>query len=208
EPPVSLDWEGEGERVVGRDAGCAVQLGGHDVSRRHAILRRTDNGTATTVADLGSRNGVRVNGRPISAAHLHAGDVLRPGGWVGVVTASPGDVTEIAPGFWGGAALHAAVAPLRQAAASDLPIVLEGETGTGKEVAAGALHRWSAREGPFVAVNCAALPEALAEGGLFGYRRGAFTGAGRAGPGVFPGAQGGAVLPGEVSDLPLRPQAQ
>jgi two-component system response regulator FlrC len=208
EPPVALQWEGEAERVLGRDAGCSVQLDGHDVSRRHAALRRTENGAGTMIVDLGSRNGVQLNGRPISAAHLGPGDVLRLGGWVGVVTATAGELTEIAPGFWGGAALQAALAPLRQAAASDLPIVIEGETGTGKEVAAGALHRWSGRAGPFVAVNCAALPEALAEGELFGYRRGAFTGADRASPGFFRSAQGGTLLLDEVSDLPLALQAK
>jgi transcriptional regulator with AAA-type ATPase domain len=208
EVPVALQWEGEHERIVGRDPTCAVQLEGHDVSRRHAALRRSEDGAGTTIADLGSRNGVRVNGRPIAAAPLAAGDVVKLGGWVGVVTSAPGALAEIAPGFWGGEALQAALAPLRQAAASDLPIVLEGETGTGKEVAAGALHRWSARAGPFVAVNCAALPEALAEGELFGYRRGAFTGADRASPGFFRSAQGGTLLLDEVSDLPLGLQAK
>jgi transcriptional regulator of acetoin/glycerol metabolism len=208
EEPVALQWEGETERLVGRDPGCPVQLGGHDVSRRHAVLRRTEDGTGTTIADLGSRNGVRVNGRPVATAALGAGDVVKLGGWVGVVTAAPGGLAEIAPGFWGGQALQAALAPLRQAAASDLPIVLEGETGTGKEVAAGALHRWSGRAGPFVAVNCAALPEALAEGELFGYRRGAFTGADRASPGFFRSAEAGTLLLDEVSDLPLGLQAK
>ena len=97
---------------------------------------------------------------------------------------------------------------MRTAAASDLPIVLEGETGTGKELAARALHRWSGRSGPLSAVNCAALPEGLAEGELFGYRRGAFTGADRASAGFFRGAQGGTLLLDEVSDLPLALQAK
>jgi transcriptional regulator with PAS, ATPase and Fis domain len=122
---------------------------------------------------------------------------------VGLVAARPSTFLEIAPGLWGGAALEEALAPLRRAAASDLPIVLEGETGTGKEVVTRALHRWSGRPGPLVAVNCAALPEGLAEGELFGYRRGAFTGADRASAGFFRGADGGTLLLDEVSDLPL-----
>ena len=101
-----------------------------------------------------------------------------------------------------------ALAPLQRAATSDLPIVLEGETGTGKEMAAGALHRWSGRTGPLVAVNCAALPEGLAESELFGHRRGAFTGADRASPGFFRSAEGGTLLLDEVSDLPLPLQAK
>ena len=143
-PVVALQWDGDGELVAGRDAACAVQLGGNDVSRRHAALRRGTDGTVT-IADLGSRNGVRVNGRAVTAAPLAAEDVVRLGAWVGVVTATPGDVVEIAPGFWGGEALNGALAPLRQVAETDLPIVLEGETGAGKERVADALHRWSGR---------------------------------------------------------------
>ena len=210
--PLRLDWETRGELgselILGRDAGCAVQLDGHDVSRRHAALRRVGPEAGATITDLGSRNGVRVNGRPIATAPLAAQDVVRLGGWVGVVTAAPGEVEEIAPGLWGGAAMRTALAPLSGVAASDLPIILEGETGTGKEVVAGALHRWSGRAGPLVAVNCAALPEALAEGELFGYRRGAFTGAERASPGFFRAAEGGTLLLDEISDLPLALQAK
>jgi len=206
--PVHLDFEGSGELTIGRDEACAVHLTGNDVSRRHAVLRRALGGTGMVIADLGSRNGVRVNGRPVSESPIGLGDVVRLGGWVGVVTATPGDFIQIAPGLWGGAALQRAVAPLRQAAQSDLPIVLEGETGTGKEVVARALHRWSGRPGPLVAVNCAALPEGLAEGELFGYRRGAFTGAERSSSGFFRSAEGGTLLLDEVSDLPLGLQAK
>jgi transcriptional regulator with PAS, ATPase and Fis domain len=130
------------------------------------------------------------------------------GGWIGVVTAAPGKFTEIAPGLLGGATLQAAVASLRQAAPSNLTIVLEGETGTGTEVVARSVHAWSGRPGPLVAVNCAALPEGLAEGELFGYRRGAFTGADRSSPGFFRSAEGGTLLLDEVSDLPLPLQAK
>src|SRR5262249_14740392 len=115
---------------------------------------------------------------------------------------------EVAPGLWGGAALEAAMEPLRRAAASDLPVVLEGETGTGKEVVARTLHGWSGRPGQMLAVNCAALPEGLAEAELFGYRRGAFTGADRASPGFFRSAESGTLLLDEVSDLPLPIQAK
>ncbi len=205
--PVDLRGGGARELTIGREETSAVWLGGSDVSRRHAVLRIAADG-GVRIADLGSRNGVRVNGRAISEAPIGVGDVVRLGGWVGLVTASPGAFSEIAPGLWGGAALQAALAPLRQAAASDLPIVLEGETGTGKELVARALHRWSGRPGPLVAVNCAALPEGLAEGELFGYRRGAFTGADRASAGFFRGAHGGTLLLDEVSDLPLGLQAK
>src|SRR5450631_4352061 len=205
--PVALHGEHKREVTIGRDETSSVRLTGNDVSRRHAILH-IDPQSGVRIADLGSRNGVRVNGRPVSESPLGLGDVVRLGGWVGVVAASAGEFTQIAPGLWGGATLQAALAPLRTAAASDLPIVLEGETGTGKELATRALHRWSGRSGPLSAVNCAALPEGLAEGELFGYRRGAFTGADRASAGFFRGAQGGTLLLDEVSDLPLGLQAK
>jgi transcriptional regulator with AAA-type ATPase domain len=205
--PVDLGAGGARELSIGRDETSAVCLSGNDVSRRHAVLRIAADGGAR-IADLGSRNGVRVNGRPVSESAIGVGHVVRLGGWVGLVTATPGAFSEIAPGLWGGAALQTALAPLRQAAASDLPIVLEGETGTGKELVTRALHRWSGRPGPLVGVNCAALPEGLAEGELFGYRRGAFTGADRASAGFFRGAHGGTLLLDEVSDLPLPLQAK
>ncbi len=206
-PAAALPVPGEAEVGLGRDAACAVQLTGPDVSRRHAALRPTAGGGATIV-DLGSRNGVRVNGRAAAVAPLGAQDVVRLGSWIGVVTAAPGEVVEIAPGFWGGPALADALAPVRQVAASDLPVILEGETGTGKERVAEAIHRWSGRQGRFLAVNCAALPETLAEAELFGYRRGAFTGADRNSPGLFRSADGGTLLLDEVSDLPLPIQAK
>jgi len=210
---LQLPWaatatEGSHELVLGRDAGCAVQLSGSDVSRRHAALRRPSPDARASIVDLDSRNGVFVNGRRVAEAALGPGDVVRLGGWVGVVTAMPGEVVEVTPGFWGGATLQAALAPLRQVASTDLPVILQGETGTGKELCARALHTWSERRGPFVAINCAALPEALAEGELFGYRRGAFTGAERTNPGVFRNADGGTLLLDEVADLPLGVQAK
>ena len=196
------------ELTIGRDASADVVLDGNDVSRRHASVEWSGPASTITIKDLGSRNGVRVNGRAIASATLAYGDVVRVGGWIGVVTSAPEGLAEIAPGLHGGGAMQAALAPLRKAAASELAIVLEGETGTGKEVVARTLHAWSGRSGPLVAVNCAALPEGLAEGELFGYRRGAFTGADRASPGFFRSAEGGTLLLDEVSDLPLALQAK
>ncbi len=98
----------------------------------------------------------------------------------------------------------------RQGLASDLPVLLLGETGTGKEVVARALHQASARAGkPFVAVNCAAVPEGLIESELFGYREGAFTGSRKGGVvGRLMQAHGGTLFLDEIGDMPLSMQAR
>lgn len=94
-------------------------------------------------------------------------------------------------------------------AASEIPVLLEGPTGTGKEVFARFVHRMSARsDGPFIAVNCAAMPEAMLEGLLFGHRKGAFTGAGESREGLFRAADGGTLLLDEIGELPLALQAK
>ena len=94
--------------------------------------------------------------------------------------------------------------------AGDLPVLLLGETGTGKEVVARALHQASARaEKPFVAVNCAAIPEGLIESELFGYREGAFTGSRKGGMvGRLMQAHGGTLFLDEIGDMPLTLQAR
>jgi hypothetical protein len=204
----SEDLSSAGDRCIGRDPACEICLSGTEVSRRHALLKPATDTAKAIIEDLGSRNGVRVNGRRVSRSELNDGDVVRVGGWVGVLSAAGDGFGEIIPGLWGGEVLSGALGPLRAAAPGDLPIILEGETGTGKEVAARGLHALSGRSGPFMAVNCAALPEGLAEGELFGYRRGAFTGAERASLGLFRGAQGGTLLLDEVADLPLGVQAK
>lgn len=205
---VDLRWQDGRELAIGRDESCAIRLNGSDVSRQHAVLSRRPPERALSIRDLDSRNGVRVNGRVVSSAPLAAGDVLRLGGWVGVITSAPGAFGELAPGLLGGRVLEQALASLKKAAESDLPVVLEGETGTGKEVVTRSLHGWSGRPGPLLAVNCATLPDALAEAELFGYRRGAFTGADRPSPGFFRSAEGGTLLLDEVSELPLPLQAK
>jgi DNA-binding NtrC family response regulator len=90
---------------------------------------------------------------------------------------------------------------------SNLPILLLGETGTGKEVIARAIHRASGRRGPFVAVNCAALPKGLLEAQLFGHTKGAFSGATRDEVGFVRAANGGTLFLDEIGDLPASAQA-
>lgn len=105
------------------------------------------------------------------------------------------------------AVLQVARAALRKFAPVDLPVLITGETGTGKELAAQALHALSPRHGrPFLAVNCGAIPAALVQSELFGHERGAFTGAATRRLGLFETASGGTVFLDEIGDLPLDAQ--
>ena len=107
------------------------------------------------------------------------------------------------------AAIRQVLAEVEQVAASDITVLLLGETGTGKELLARAVHERSSRAArPFVAVNCAALPENLVESEMFGYERGAFTGANMRKPGRFELAHRGTLFLDEIGDLPLNAQAK
>lgn len=107
------------------------------------------------------------------------------------------------------AAFHQALELLRKAAQTQVTVLLTGETGVGKERFARTLHAWSQRaNGPFVAVNCAALPTDLIESELFGVERGAYTGAHAARPGRFERAHGGTLFLDEIGDMPLPAQAK
>lgn len=190
---------------IGRDDGASIQLLGSGVSRRHAELER--DGRLYVLRDLGSTNGTWVNGSQAERVHLAPGAVVRIGDWVGVFgecsSEDPHSVGfgEVAPGVFGGAELAAIVGDLRRAALSRAPILVVGDTGTGKEGLARAVHHFSGRAGAFLAVNCAALPEQLAESELFGYRRGAFTGAERGSPGHFRAAHEGTLFLDEMPEL-------
>jgi transcriptional regulator of acetoin/glycerol metabolism len=200
-----LDLLPSGRTILGRDFASDIRLPGEETSRQHAEIVKE--AALIVIRDLKSTNGVFVDGRQITSAPIDEGSVVRIGDWVGVVTRTVSDAKdgplfrEIVPGYFGGPKTLAAVAPVRSAAPTDLPVVIEGETGTGKEGVARAVHEWSRRSGPFVAVNCAALPEALAEGELFGYRKGSFTGADRSNPGYFQAAHKGTLFLDEVADL-------
>ncbi len=192
--------------LLGRSQDCDVCLPGQQVSRKHAELTRAR--TGWVLRDRGSKNGIKLNGRRVDEAPLSPQDVIRVGEWLGVITELTDEqlesgqvVTQPTDDMLAGARILQAYKTLSRAAPSHLSVMLVGETGCGKEVFARELHRLSARAGNFIATNCATIPEQTAEGELFGYRRGAFTGADRASPGHFRSAHGGTLFLDEVADL-------
>lgn len=203
---------GAGVHLVGRDPSATIRLDDAQISRRHATLER--NAERLVLRDEGSRNTSRHNGRAVDATALADNDVVRFGSWVGIVVLTPSEqfasdgFDAPAPGMVCGPRLRAVWQQLRIVAREPIPVVIEGETGTGKEVFADGLHRASGREGSWVAVNCGALPEALAESELFGHVRGAFTGAVQASSGYFVAADRGTLFLDEIAELPLAQQAK
>jgi DNA-binding NtrC family response regulator len=202
-----------GPLTFGRSDQCSVRLEGQQVSRHHATAALR--GSRWFLSDEGSKNGSFVDGVRVQDGLLSLQNVVRIGEWVGVVialdaeSAGQGIVTrQLAPRVYGGPTLAAAFQTLAAAARSDISVVLVGETGTGKEVFARALHKMSERAGSLVPVNCAALPQQMVEGELFGYRKGAFTGADRNHLGYLRAADGGTLFLDEILDLERMMQAK
>lgn len=199
--------------IVGRQ-GPGLVLADPRVSRAHASLELRDDGPF--IRDLGSRNGTYLNGERVEGAPLVDQDVLRIGDHLLVVQVLHGDdvrrAIEPPPPLetivGDGRAMRALRKEIARTAPGNVPVLLLGETGTGKELIASELHRLSGRAGKFVPVNCAAIPENLAEGELFGYVRGAFTGAVADSVGLFGAADGGTLLLDEIGEMPLILQAK
>ncbi|MCA9622993.1 MAG: sigma 54-interacting transcriptional regulator, partial [Myxococcales bacterium] len=191
------------ELVLGRapgEGGLALPED-HQASRRHArFLRR---GRDVSVEDLGSRNGTFVNGERVSRTPLVDRDVVRIGSTLLVFRLEDPRQLDVPNELLVGRSQEirqVRIAVQRYAKSSDTVLVV-GETGTGKELVAQALHRVGKRPGELVAVNCAAIQAALAESVLFGHVAGAFTGARGDAEGFFRAAGRGTLLLDEVGDM-------
>lgn len=198
--------------TLGRSLQCGLPLDSDRASREHATVEPAEGGM--WVADLGSRNGTFVNGARLGAERVFAslGSVLRIGGTLLLVIPDVAAFLEgsamTQPPLVGAAGTARLRRSLRELATSTVPVLLEGETGTGKEQAARFIHEQSGRAGAFVPVNCAAIPSELIESELFGHVRGAFSGASAARSGLIRSADRGTLLLDEVGDLPLAAQAK
>jgi len=189
-PLLGRDWQ-QGRIVLGEDGRFACPPGGRRADRIEIDLTHGDPPAFARLTD--TRIALSYDpGTPEAARPAMLAAAAR-GGWP-----VAGDEHSLA-----------LLTLAERIAASDIPVLLEGPTGTGKEVMARFVHRRSPRAvGPFVAVNCAAMPEAMLEGLLFGHRKGAFTGAGEAREGLFRAADGGTLLLDEIGELPLALQAK
>lgn len=198
----------EGRVVVGSAPQSAVCLPSEGVSRIHAELSAEPNGV--WVSDLDSTNGTFVSGVRVARALVPDGATITFGDFRAIVgyektidaARAGSDAFENLIGH--SSAMQHCFALLRQAAATDVSVLISGETGVGKDVCAQALHAASARkEGRFVVVDCGALPENILEAELFGHARGAFTGAQAAREGAFEAADKGTLFIDEVGEIPL-----
>jgi len=200
--------------TIGKGPAVDVRLTDPGISRRHLELAATADGLL--VRDLGSRNGTWLGGCRIHEATLIQDVTLSFGQTSMQLRLAEGALDlELSPRSEFGGALGTSVAMrhvfalLDKAAKSSVTVLLEAESGCGKEVLAYALHQESPRaEQPFVAVDCASLPENLIESELFGHERGAFTGAIASRAGAFERANGGTIFLDELGELPLDQQAK
>ncbi len=203
-----------GETLVigrGEHAGVAIQDG--RMSRLHAALRR--DGERFSVQDLGSRNGTRVDGELVRPqVWTPARKLVRLGDSLFLVCRDVrpfvrAEVLQTPDGRVMGPASQAVAAAIGRAAQYGASLHLAGESGVGKEGAARSFHDLGPHaRGPFVAVNCAAIPEGIAERLLFGARKGAFSGAAADADGYVQAAHGGTLFLDEVADLDLQVQAK
>ncbi|MEP6860792.1 MAG: sigma-54 dependent transcriptional regulator [Deltaproteobacteria bacterium] len=198
--------------VIGADPRADLVIVDSAMSKFHCEIRIANG--AATVRDLGSRNGTLVDHVRVIEAPLRDGAILVLGRTTLRFDLGNRDVelalsprTRFGRLGGGSVAMRAAFAQLEAAATSTATVLLQGESGTGKELAAEALHTESARrDGPFVIVDCGAIPANLLEVELFGHEAGAFTGATTRRIGAFEAASGGTLVLDELGELALELQ--
>jgi DNA-binding NtrC family response regulator len=190
--------------ILGTGPNVGLRLADRTVSSRHCELRADEQGV--TVADLGSKNGLFVGGARVPRARLEA----TAGSFVigrSTVTVRPAQGAPVSgavalPGIIGSSEPMRRIAEeVRRHAGTRAPILIQGESGTGKDLVARAIHELGRPIGPYVPLNVGAIAESLADSELFGHRRGAFTGAVAHRQGAFEQAHHGTLFLDEVAEL-------
>jgi DNA-binding NtrC family response regulator len=207
-----------GDVSLGRSESADVQVPDPLMSRVHAILHI---GPQLAISDLGSSNGTIVRGSRIPANErvpIAMGDTIEVGSTVVIVqpefargAATESDRIDAPDRTFNGAddPMDRVYKLAKRIASSNINVLLLGETGVGKEVMARTIHGYSPRASkPFLGLNCASLSETLFESELFGYEKGAFTGAQQSKPGLIETADGGTVFLDELGEMPLSTQAK
>jgi transcriptional regulator with GAF, ATPase, and Fis domain len=207
-----LDVGERSQVVIGRGVECDLRIDDASVSRRHAILHLSP---SVAIEDLGSTNGTTVATGPIPPhqrvpmpydSPISIGSALVVLQTVSVVDWDEAKTETRLPSI--DTKMSRVTKLIELLAKSTLSVLVVGETGVGKEVATDRLHALAKRPGPLVKINCAALPEQLLEAELFGYERGAFTGAATSKPGLVEAADGGTLFLDEIGELPAATQAK
>jgi DNA-binding NtrC family response regulator len=178
----------DGVVVLGRSVSEGFRIRDPKISRAHLRIVWDEGAGGFRYGDGATANGTFVNGFQVTTGLLLPGDVVRLGDTL-LVAVDRDATAELA-------------ARITRAARSTLPVLVRGETGSGKELVARAIHVASGRSGRFVPTNCAALPPELAATELFGHTRNAFSGAATPRAGLFRAAEGGTILLDEIGDLP------
>jgi two-component system response regulator HydG len=210
-----LDPNAPSRILVGTSPVCEVRVTDVTVSRRHLAFEPSPRrGTLFRVVDLGSLNGTFIDRVPVIDAYVSGGEVLRCGSTAlrlevaaGAATA-PSNAIEFGHYIGASPAMRRLYPLCERIAKSDVAVLIEGETGTGKEVMAESIHEVSGRKGAYVIFDCTAVAQNLVEAELFGYEKGAFTGATSSRAGLFEEADGGTLLLDEIGDLDLALQAK
>ena len=206
--------EPDGSRaLLGTSPVCTLRLVDPAVSRRHASFEVEERGWR--LIDLGSTNGTWVDAVSVRDAWVRPGQFVRCGSTVPRLDADAGARTAPLPNavrfglvIGGSVAMRRLYPVAEKVARTRVPVIIEGETGTGKEVLAESLHERGGARGSFVVFDCTTVSAQLVESELFGHERGAFTGAFASRPGVFEEADGGTLLIDEIGDLDLALQAK
>jgi DNA-binding NtrC family response regulator len=205
---------GERDAVVRLGGQAEVRVRDNRMSGQHARLRPSGEGLA--LEDLGSTNGTKLNGEKVSQGLLTPGAILEVGHTLFTCARASDeeDISDLAEGGTLGPTrsiepkVLAQISRARRVAPSQVSVLIAGESGTGKEILAREIHHRSGRSGRLVAVNCAAIPEALLESELFGYKKGAFTGALASSDGLVAAADGGTLFLDEIGEMSLSAQTR